>query len=58
MRNTTITVPARKARVAVVRALLGRIFPGAGRHRVKAGKRQDSTDHFDLAQRVREVGEW
>lgn len=58
MRKTTITVPARKPRNAVVRALIAKLRPGAGRHTTEHAKRQKTTDDNDLAQRVREVGEW
>ena len=42
----------------VVRALIGKLNFGAGRHKAKVAKRKQATDDTDLAQRVREVGEW
>ena len=58
MRKTHISVPVRKPRNGVVRALLGRLSTGAGRHKTAAAKRRHNHDHLDLAQRVRESGEW
>lgn len=52
----TMKIPASKPRnrVVIALALLARI--GSGRHATR--KRQKARDQHDLAQRVREVGEW
>ena len=51
-------LPAQKPRNGVVRALIGKLSFGAGRHKTKIAKRKQARDDTDLAQRVREVGEW
>jgi hypothetical protein len=58
MRQTHVKLPAPKPRNGVVRALIGKLNFGAGRHKPKLAKRKQATDDTDLAQRVREVGEW
>lgn len=58
MRQTHFPLPVQKPRNAVVRALIGKLNFGAGRHKAKDAKRKQATDDTDLAQRVREVGEW
>ena len=58
MRKTHFTLPVQKPRNGVVRALIGKLNLGAGRHKAKVAKRKQATDDTDLAQRVREVGEW
>ena len=58
MRQTHVKLPALKPRNGVVRALIGKLNFGAGRHKAKTAKRRQGTDDTDLAQRVREVGEW
>lgn len=58
MSKTAIAIPADKPRNAVVRALVQKLCMGAGRHKAKHQKRAKSAADFDLAQRVREVGEW
>ncbi len=58
MRPTHVKLPALKPRNGVVRALIGKLNFGAGRHKTKDAKRRQTTDDTDLAQRVREVGEW
>lgn len=58
MRKRAVSVPVQKPRNAVVRALISRIRLGAGRHRHVQNKRKANIDDTDLAQRVREVGEW
>lgn len=58
MRKTSVSVPVQKPRNGVVRALIEKIRLGSGRHSHARLKRFKTTDDFDLAQRVREVGEW
>lgn len=58
MRKTTISVPAHRPRNGVVRALIAKIRMGTGRHARARDKRKQNTDDTDLAQRVRDVGEW
>ena len=58
MPKLTVKLPALKPRNAVIRALLIRFSTGAGQHRQKAEKRQQGVDARDLAQRVRDSGEW
>lgn len=58
MRKTHMSVPAPKPRNGVVRALIARIRHGSGRHTHARKKRVANSDDSDLAQRVREVGEW
>ncbi len=58
MRKTHFILPVPKPRNGVVRALIGKLNLGAGRHKAKDAKRKPATDDTDLAQRVREVGEW
>ena len=58
MRQTHVKLPAPKPRYGVVRALISKLNFGAGRHTPKLAKRRQATDDTDLAQRVREVGEW
>ena len=58
MHPTHAKLPALKPRNGVVRALIGKLNFGAGRHKAKVSKRKQATDDTDLAQRVREVGEW
>jgi hypothetical protein len=58
MHKTTISVPAYRPRNGVVRALIAKIRVGAGRHAIARAKRKQNTDDNDLAQRVRDVGEW
>jgi len=58
MCQTHVKLPALKPRNGVVRALIGKLNFGAGRHKAKVAKRKQATDDTDLAQRVREVGEW
>jgi hypothetical protein len=58
MQRAQLKLPARKPRNGVVRALIGKLSFGAGRHKPKVAKRKHATDDADLAQRAREVGEW
>lgn len=58
MRKTKLSVPVRKPRNGVVRALIEKIRSGSGRHTHARDKRSANTDDSDLAQRVRDVGEW
>lgn len=58
MRNTVVSVPAHKPRNSVVRALIAKIRQGSGRHALVRDKRKQAKDDNDLAQRVRDVGEW
>ncbi|UUZ66576.1 hypothetical protein LP417_34085 (plasmid) [Polaromonas sp. P1-6] len=58
MRKASIALPASKPRNGVVRALISKLGGGAGRHMRDHHKRQKTTDNKDLAQRVRDVGEW
>lgn len=58
MRKTAIAIPATKPRNSVVRALVQKLCIGAGRHQNSHHKRTKTTETKDLAQRVREVGEW
>lgn len=58
MRPLHVKLPALKPRNGVVRALIGKLNFGAGRHKAKVAKRKRDHDNTDLAQRVREVGEW
>ena len=59
MRNTTLKLPAPKVRNGVVRALIKKIVGvGAGRHVNACNKRRSNHDDADLAQRVRDCGEW
>lgn len=57
MRKSKISLPARKSRDGVVRALLAKLGVGAGRRPVQA-QHTKSSEPPDLAQRVRECGEW
>ena len=58
MQKTVISVPAHKPRNSVVRALIATIRLGSGRHARVRDKRKQAKDDNDLAQRVRDVGEW
>jgi hypothetical protein len=58
MHQIYLKLPALKPRNGVVRALIGKLNFGVGRHKTKVAKRKQTTDDTDLAQRVREVGEW
>lgn len=58
MRKIAIAIPASKPRNAVVRSLVQKLCMGAGRDKAEHHKRTKTTDDNDLAQRVREVGEW
>ena len=58
MRQIHFKLPVLKPRNGVVRALIGKLNFGAGRHKANVAKRRQTTDDTDLAQRVREVGEW
>ena len=58
MRPTHVKLPVPKTRNGLVRALISKLNFGAGRHKAKVAKRKQATDDTDLAQRVREVGEW
>ncbi len=58
MHKPFIILPAQKPRNGVVRALIGKLNFGAGRHKAKHAKRKQATEDTDLAQRVREVDEW
>ena len=58
MRKSIISVPAHKPRNSVVRALIAKIRVGSGRHTPVRDKRKQARDDNDLAQRVRELGEW
>jgi hypothetical protein len=53
-----LKLPALKPRNGVVRALISKLNFGAGWHKPKVAKRKQAADDADLAQRVREVGEW
>jgi hypothetical protein len=55
MRKSKFSVTAHRPRDGVVRALISKIRFGAGRHALARDKRKQNTD---LAQRVRDVGEW
>ena len=54
----TLTIPVRKPRVGLARALLARFNRGAGAHRHLALRRRANKEHKDLDQLVRECGEW
>jgi hypothetical protein len=58
MHKTAIAIPAVKPRNNVVRSLVQKLCSGAGRHQSAHHKRTKTTEEKDLAQRVREVGEW
>ncbi len=59
MRSTSVKLPVLKPRNSIVRALLRRIMAvGVGRHIHARDKRKANHDDADLAQRVRECGEW
>lgn len=58
MRKTAIAIPAAKPRNSVVRSLVQKLCTGAGRHQNSHHKRTKTTNDKDLAQRVRDVGEW
>ena len=58
MSKASISVPAHKPRNSVVRALIAKIRAGSGRHLPARQKRQQAIDDNDLAQRVRDIGEW
>lgn len=58
MRKTLLAIPVAKPRKSIVRSLVQKLCMGAGRHQTSHHKRSKSTDDKDLAQRVREVGEW
>jgi len=59
MRSTTVKLPVSKPRNGVVRALIRKIIgAAAGRHVHARNKRRSNHDDADLAQRVRECGEW
>ena len=49
MRKTVITLPVPRPRNGVVRALIGKLNFGAGRHKAKIAKRKQATDDTDLA---------
>jgi hypothetical protein len=55
---TKLVLAAPTLRNRVIRALVGRISSGAGRHSPVRSKRVKARDDADLAQRVRDVGEW
>lgn len=56
MRSKTVALPATAPRNRVVLALARLARRGSGRH--QAVKRQKERDRQDLADRVRETGEW
>ena len=58
MRKTTVSVTVQKPRNSVVLALISKIRLGSGRHSHARLKRASDKDDLDLAQRVRETGEW
>lgn len=58
MRKIAIAFPAFKPRNGVVRSLVQKLCQGASRHKAVHQKRIKTDDDSDLAQRVREVGEW
>ena len=58
MPKTVISVPVHKPRNNVVRALIAKIRQGSGVHTLVRDKRKQARDDNDLAQRVRDVGEW
>lgn len=58
MRKTLFAIPAAKPRNSIVRSLVQKLCVGAGLHQTSHHKRTKTTEDKDLAQRVREVGEW
>ena len=59
MRVTSVKLPVLKPRNGLVRALIRKVVgTGAGRHDRACDKRKSNHDDTDLAQRVRECGEW
>ena len=58
MHKTLFAIPATKPRNSIVRSLVQKLCTGAGRHQTSHYKRTKATEDKDLAQRVREVGEW
>ena len=59
MRHVTMKLPAPKPRNSIVQALIRKVaVSGAGRHVRAQNKRKSNHDDTDLAQRVRECGEW
>ncbi len=54
----TLTIPVRKPRVGLARALLARFSRGPGAHRHLTMRRRANKEHKDLDQLVRECGEW
>jgi hypothetical protein len=58
MRKLPISMPVRKPHNLGVKALIARLRSGSGRLSLVRAKRACDTDDNDLAQRVRDVGEW
>jgi hypothetical protein len=58
MSKAAIAIAVSKPRNSVVRSLVQKLCMGAGRHKAAHHKRSKTTEDKDLAQRVREVGEW
>ena len=59
MSVTSVKLPVLKPRNALVRALIRKVVGrGAGQHVRACDKRKSNHDDTDLAQRVRECGEW
>ena len=58
MHKKVTFAPVHRPRNGVVRALIARIRAGSGRHARAGEKRKQNNDYNDLAQRVRDVGEW
>ena len=59
MRVTSVKLPVLKPRNALLRALIRKVVGrGAGQHVRACDKRKSNHDDTDLAQRVRECGEW
>lgn len=59
MRNVNLKLPALKPRNSVLLALIRKVAgAGAGRHMHARNKRRANRDDNDLAQRVRDCGEW
>ena len=56
MRNKPVSIPRQKPRNRVVLALSMLLSRGSGRH--ASTKRPQDAARRDLAQRVRELGEW
>lgn len=58
MHKTIISVLVMRPRNSVVRAIINKLCAGSGRHVRTRDKRKQGRDDHDLAQRVRDVGEW